>query len=859
MPLLSAPAGEPAVQQYLGVLIPHTHWDRAWYLPFEQFRLRLLALTERLLEILDSEPGFRFTFDGQSVVLEDVLEIHPEWEERLRRHVSSGRLAVGPWYVLPDEFLVSGEALIRNLLIGRQVASRLGRAARVGYLPDPFGHIAQMPQILAGFGIPSFVFSRGLGDEGETLGSEFWWVAPDGQSRVLAHHQIGGYCNAAGLGLDRQDRLDPDKGRRQLAELADRLKPCSRTGVLYLSNGCDHLFPQAGLEALLEGLPADLRVQLGTVEDFFQEVQARNPSLGSYQGELRSGRYHNLLPSVFSARLYLKQANARCQHLLERWVEPFCTLAEVVAGQPYPAAEIRYAWKKLLQNQPHDDICGCSVDEVHREDLVRFDQVRQVGETLTLRALEALAGSIDRGGQAAPVVVVFNPLPWERHDALEATLPPRVRALRTADGRPVPVQELGRGRVLLQPGPVPSLGYITLYPEKKRRRLPAGVTASGRRLENDLLRVEVAPNGTLKITDRRSGLILPGLNLLESCEDAGDEYDWSPAPHSRTLTSARARPRLKVVERGPVRAALEIRYDLELPEGLSADRRRRARQKVVCPIWVRVSLVAGSPRVDIELSGYNRARDHRLRAVFPTPLRPDRVQVEEHFQVLERPLEQPAGKDWVQPPYGVDHQESFLSLHDGKLGFSLLNAGLPEYEARRHRGGTTVYLTLLRSVGWLSRSDLATRRGHAGPEMATPEAQCLGPFRAHYALMVHPGDWRSARVLPQAYQLNLPMRLLTLEGGPAGPATLPPRASFLSVQPEHVVVSAVKKAENGQGVIVRTWSSGEGDASLSFWTPPRQAWLCDLAERRQEPLSLQSDTLRVPAEPWRLVTVEAVF
>ena len=184
----------------VAIVVSQTHWDRAWYLPFEKFRIRLIRLTEKLLRIVRENPRFRFTFDGQTVVLEDILQIRPEWEAELKEHISAGRIMVGPWYVLPDEFLVSGEALIRNLLIGHRIARKFGRVLKVGYIPDPFGHIAQLPQILNGFGLDTFIFMRGMGDEGEELGSEFWWVAPDGESKVLAHHQITSYCNAGYLG-----------------------------------------------------------------------------------------------------------------------------------------------------------------------------------------------------------------------------------------------------------------------------------------------------------------------------------------------------------------------------------------------------------------------------------------------------------------------------------------------------------------------------------------------------------------------------------------------------------------------------------------------------------------------------------
>ncbi len=145
-------------------LVSHTHWDREWYLPFHRFRVHLVDVVRRALDALENDPDFHhFLLDGQSVLLEDYLEIHPEDRPRLSRLVETGALAVGPWYVLPDEFLVSGESLVRNLLVGDRIARQVGPPQKIGYLPDSFGHIAQMPQLLRLAGIDTFVFTRGTG------------------------------------------------------------------------------------------------------------------------------------------------------------------------------------------------------------------------------------------------------------------------------------------------------------------------------------------------------------------------------------------------------------------------------------------------------------------------------------------------------------------------------------------------------------------------------------------------------------------------------------------------------------------------------------------------------------------------
>ena len=158
-------------------LISHTHWDREWYQTFQQFRLRLVHMVDNLLAIMLTEPGYRhFMLDGQTVVLEDYLEMRPEKRDELKELIGQGRILIGPWYVLPDEFLVSSEAIIRNLLQGKRICDEFGGRMMVGYIPDPFGHIGQMPQILNGFDIHNAALRRGLADEP----CEIWWQAPDG-------------------------------------------------------------------------------------------------------------------------------------------------------------------------------------------------------------------------------------------------------------------------------------------------------------------------------------------------------------------------------------------------------------------------------------------------------------------------------------------------------------------------------------------------------------------------------------------------------------------------------------------------------------------------------------------------------
>jgi mannosylglycerate hydrolase len=439
------------------ILVPHTHWDREWYQTFQQFRIRLVHAVDRLLDILDHDPKFaHFMLDGQTIVLDDYLEVRPEQRERLTNYIHSGRIQVGPWYLQPDEFLVSGESLVRNLQIGLHQAADFGGLMRVGYVPDSFGHIAQLPQILRGFGIDNAVFWRGVGAEAHK--SEFFWSAPDG-TQVLVIFLAGamGYSNA------RDMPLDPEAFVTRVELLAAPLLPMATTHTLLFMNGSDHLEPQAGLPQTIEDAnkllvhinserqkfltqygPLEhsgqikevesIHVRIGTLPQYIEAIQqhiAHSPgtSLQTLNGELRSSQYSHLLPDVLSTRMWIKQQNTATEHLLERWVEPLTVWAWKLDA-PYPKDFVKLAWKYLLQNHPHDSICGCSLDQVHRENSVRFAQSQQIGEHLVDVAMRHLASVTDTRAvlptdsnlsyrnEATPIVV-FNPAPGPRTEAVQ--------------------------------------------------------------------------------------------------------------------------------------------------------------------------------------------------------------------------------------------------------------------------------------------------------------------------------------------------------------------------------------------------------------------------------------------------------
>ncbi|HEX2697597.1 MAG TPA: hypothetical protein VHM28_07805, partial [Anaerolineales bacterium] len=417
-------------------VVSHTHWDREWYRTFQQFRLRLVELVDGLLEILKADKQYKFfMLDGQTIILDDYLAMRPENEKVLRDHIRAGRILIGPWHILPDMFLVSPEAHIRNLLEGDRTARKFGPKMMIGYMPDSFGHFAQMPQLIRNFGMDVISLWRGPDDQP----AEFWWDAPDG-SRVLMAYLRDSYSNGASL-----QASIPPKFAQGLKLAGDSLASHSATSDYLIMFGTDHMQPSRETSKTIAYANAALRntkVIHSTLPNYVRAIKAqiarRKLQLPIYSGEFRSSKHSHLLPGVLSTRIWIKQRNQSCENLLEKWAEPFSTFASLAASghAPHPmihdpSSILHNAWHLLMECHPHDSVCGCSIDQVHEEMKPRFDQVEQIGEELTRQSLDALAASIKTDGDSSSIIhppssiIVFNPSPFIRTDlvSIELSLP----------------------------------------------------------------------------------------------------------------------------------------------------------------------------------------------------------------------------------------------------------------------------------------------------------------------------------------------------------------------------------------------------------------------------------------------------
>ncbi len=864
---------------YTVYLVPHTHWDREWYAPFQHFRIRLVQLIDRLLALLERDPNYtHFSLDGQSVVLQDYLEIRPENRERLQQQIRRGRIGVGPWYVLPDEFLVSGESLIRNLQMGHRIATEYGRVQKVGYIPDTFGHISQLPQILRGFGINNAMHFRGLDETG--LLAELWWRSPDGSCVLLRHlPTYAGYTNAAVLSRD----LDQAIG--DLQSLAREEARRATTHLLLAMNGVDHMEAREDVPELVrranERSPGLTFVQ-GSLEGYMDALEAAvdGSKLQVVCGELRdTNRTPNrwlmrVLPNILSSRIYIKMQNQEAQTWLERWAEPWSALMWT-QGEDYPAALLWKAWEWLLQNHPHDSIGGCSVDPVHSQMETRFAWAVEIAEMVTAQRFHLLANQIDLSGldehQAA--VILYNGLAWDWDGVVSvdmdipvdllrrwavARLPVRPERL-TADmdyvevyrwrpalewggspplpdpefrgltlrslvsGEEVPLQiesrsptmtvhPLGTGLSFRQvvrvrasfPAHVPPYGYAVyaVRPEPLPNPIPLDAPPL-HELENEFLRVRIRPNGGLAVTDKATGIEFTDLGFFEDGGDCGDGYTYSYPAEDQVFTTWGLAPNISRLAAGPVVHRYQIDYEWTLPAGLDETRRRRQEARVHCPLSVVVSLAEKSHRVELQVTFENRARDHRLRMVFPSDLAVQSSCSETQFDVVTRPVHpRPVPRDvWIEDPPATYPQLSWMDISDGTRGLCLINQGLPEYQVL-DSGRREVAITLLRAVGWLAAGpELQTAVNGAGPTMPTPEGQVQRTLTFRLAIHPHTGKWDEAEVWRQAHEHNVPPRCITVAD--RHPGNRPAADSLLRLEGSNIILSAVKRAENLDGLIVR--------------------------------------------------------
>lgn len=743
--------------------VPSTHWDREWHNPLFGFRYGLVRLLDRVIAALEdgSLPG-PFQTDGQSILLEDYLEIRPDRRAQIEKLAHAGRLAIGPWYSMPDEFTVSGEAIIRNLLLGREQAREYGASpAAAGYVPDMFGHNSQLPQIFAGCGIIAGIIWRGINDETQR---NFLWRGADGT--VLPCHKFarqgyGAYQAHVGRAHEPNRRIEnePEEFARLLAKFLDEEAKATAVDALLLHDACDHQEWHPQRHALLVAAMAkskDYELVHSSFDDYLRElVSQRSRIKGRLEGELRDpGRavwgdqpleagMQWVIPGVLSSRVRLKQANARCQTLLCQWAEPFTAYTHSVTGQEFAPGFLALAWRKLMQNHAHDSIDGCSVDQVHRDMEHRFDEVRVIADKLTTEATSRLAASITGEIKADELrVTVFNPLPRDFSGVTEVVLgipqtwpafneffgfePKPAFRIHDAQGREIPYQRLAQAMNRLRPRiretkfpevvnlhqitvavrlAIPALGYTTLVVRTAKPETPTrhpevpGLATSERAMANEHLTVQIEANGTLTLTDRATGRSYRDLLTFEDRADIGDGWYHGVAVNDQVYVSTANQADVALVHNGPLLTTFRIRMTMRVPVEFQFDRMIRSERRTELVIDSLISLRPGQHHLEVQTTVDNTADDHRLRVLLPSGTKAKTWLADTPFDVVQRPVAlRPDNHEYRELEVETKPQQSWSAVHDARHGLAVIADGSLLETTVRDLPGRPIALTVFRGT-----------------------------------------------------------------------------------------------------------------------------------------------------------------
>jgi alpha-mannosidase/mannosylglycerate hydrolase len=914
--------------------ISGTHWDREWYRPLQEYRLLLVRLIDELMDLMETSPDFKyFQLDGQTCVLSDYTEIRPERKERLARLIRDGRILIGPWFTMPDLFCAGDEALIRNLLLGRRLCQEWGvEPMPVGFICDMFGHPSQMPQIFSGFGLNDCVLGRGVNEH--TTPAFFHWESPDG-SRVFTFklqdsQGYGAFIMPRAMLENSPDRpmlvVGPDHplhkaleeaGPDEAAHTAAREKlfkealgkyirhEQSRANgtALCLMDAMDHVPPATEVGRYIKLIgefdPAVI-TEHSTLPRFFKDARRLAQSPPTRRGELREpsktrNGYLWLIPNCVSARVRLKLANDQCQNLLEKWVEPLLALANLRAER-VPHRYLQVAWQHVLTNHAHDTICGCSIDQVHRDMMARFETARVLGQQLAYQGLHALTESCRELATAKDefTLILVNALPVRRDEVVtfDIDLPPDYPAtfqegfgtqllkaftLEDEQGRDIPYQRLAmipstneRSHLaqfcFLNDGnftrytvaarvDLPATGYTALkvkpapMPVRAWGSLRSGPNAAA----NEHLAIAIEPTGALTLTDKTTGQTFTNLLTLEDRSELGDGWFHGHSLNDEQILSTAGQAQVSVVHDGPEMVSFRSTITLSVPLRYDYGKELVSDQRVDLVVTSKISLRRGARVVDVETTVDNTAEDHRLRLLLPTDAAEARTWLAHHpYDLTERSIAlDPATANWQEAEIS---EKPFLGLQavgSNQRGLAFISAG------GLHEGGVmddsrrTMHITLLRSF----RRTVGTGGEPDGLEKAR--------IVYRYALMPYAGPFPAQTALTELAKLQA--GLLTRQSGKrsSGFPTLRGdrgRQSSLELLDQRLVLSACKPGEDGRGLVLRLWNPTGAPQSerVRLAGPIKSAQavtLAETADHSAKPPAVSGDTLTVNANPHQILTV----
>lgn len=861
-----------------------THWDREWYQTFQGFRKRLVDMTDGLIDGLKNTADYGiFHFDGQTIVLEDYLEIRPEMKDELSALIKVGKIVIGPWYVMPDEFLISGESIIRNLRRGMKISREWGvEPAHNAYICDIFGHAAQSPQIFSGMGLYNTILGRGTNDGMEK--GHFVWEALDGtQIIAFKERDNDGYGDFNAFIARVANELEGEELDKAVKEYVDKEVERSGIPLVLLMDALDHQCFRTDTGKYLESLRRvypDAEVHHCSIEEFDEIQKQYKDKLEVRRGELcRPSKalgvgYNHVIAHTLSSRYPLKKYNDINQTRLEKWASPIYAFGKTDIAKGF----LSLAEKYLIQNHPHDSICGCSIDQVHKDMIYRFDQTSQLCDEIINPFIESLAS--DDGFEVLEPraegeglrLRIFNPLPYKTTRTVVARVD--LEKLKTHYREPFGYEEIPSFRLYDKSGKELVYGYTHYYannkynksnfkyvgdvydisfectldaatvtefyiePSEKPTRNTASLLASPTSAEGDYISLSINPNGTVNITDKRSGEVYKNLLTLIDDGEIGDGW-FHASPISDTLFSPNS-AEISVVENNPVRVTFRIAQSFKLPSGMIFTTPiRRSENTVDYTVYHEVSLAKADTGITVHTYTHNNACDHRLRMRLPKTAVGDTYEASQYFGYVTRTCgDDPTTSDWKEYCWADRNTAGICAKRAGNRGLAFISAyGI--HECGVWQNGD-MDITLFRCFDKMPNGMKNSVTG-----------QLIERLDFNYRIMLYTGEDSFAELQREQDFFAAGLAFATVEGGKA----ISYRPTF-EVVGKDIVYTTANALDDGAEIRVFNDSEKESKVQILLPSDTKSAALTELDGRIITVLDINEEKVSFTLPAFRIATVK---
>ena len=883
-------------------VVPHSHWDREWYFTTSRSKVYLMKDLKDVLDTLESNPDFKyFMVDAQGSLLDDYIKWMPQDKDRITKLVKEKKLVIGPWYTQTDQLVISGESIVRNMYYGMKRCETFGGYMNVGYVPDSFGQSGNMPQIYKEFGIEDTLFWRGVSDD-MVNHTDYNWRGDDGSVVFTTQIPFGYYI---GGNIPEDPKQSEEFWQKECFEKAGGR---SATKHIYFPNGFDQAPIRTNLPEIIkernEKDPENEYV-ISCIEDYIKDVKSENPDLEEVSGELVIAKHMRIHKSIFSSRSDLKVMNTQIQNYVTNVMEPLLTLSYNL-GNDYPHEAVGEIWKLLFENAAHDSIGSCISDTANEDVYVRYKQARDIAVNLVELHSRLIATSVKN--DAEMTFTLINTLPQKRNDTVvvKTYIPGGNFAILDEKGNKVdytviesrdltdyvlsqtikldpsrkfyvPSQVL-EATIAIKTSDVPAFGYVQYTLDTKGNS--AKNLEKKNTLENEFYAINVEEDGSLTITDKENNVTYKNQGVLVENGDDGDSFNYSPPRKDLEVFSNKSECSVEVSGSDIYDQAV-IKFNMVVPKDL--EERAEGKVSVNLPITMTVALRKDSKVIDFNVHVDNKGLSHRLCVLFDSQIVSSFNYADEQFGSIKRPnyyekemklymasaenkTEKKTGvqelanwandqSTWQEPPISIEPTQSYVSLTDGKQGIAVIPQGVREYEVLDDH---MIRLTLFRTYGFMGKENLIYRPGRASGEriIETPAAQLLKEMDFAFGFTTYASDINEANVdtLAKAYNTNIEVytyaeflngRLIFSQREIEG--TKEARYSLFETE-NKLVVSAMKKAEDNDGYIIRLFN-GKNHENISdtikFNFDVKEAYYTNLREEKTEDIKVENNTINV--------------